>query len=133
MHDGDEMLLRKVTEFAEHLGERHALDQERAEWLALLHVAVALVGLDVALPSTVVAAIAASLGDDDILEATTGSGGLLGVVADDASVDRFQRLLDVILSSHVAVPPGAHVALARSHEARGDLVGMERHRRPARR
>jgi hypothetical protein len=128
MHDNDgDRCVALLRRLADHVGPAHHLDPEQAEWLAVLHIAAALVGQD-ADPDEVSGAegVTTALGDCDVLQAATGPFGVAGDLSylrtDDAAAHRlFTALAD--RAPHVA---GAHVALARSSAAGGDLVAMER-------
>src|SRR5262245_13839752 len=103
-----------------------------AEQQALLIVDLAvglLVGGEPLVPS-VGDAIAVALELEGVLALVTGGAGVWGLTGDEAKAAALHELIEMAAGS-VEAGAGAEVAVARSCEQRGDIVGMERHLRAA--
>ena len=123
MHD---RRLARLRQLACDLGTSYRLGTDESESLTLVYVALALVrGGDRPADLPFLDGVAAALTDRDVLEAATGCLGVAGFGLDDDS-DRSAHALFAAVAARSPATAGAHVALARSCEAVGDVVAMER-------
>lgn len=130
MIDDTDFLLRSFQALGTRRASTHGLDDERGEWAALVEVAVRLVADGTAAEELpVLQQLARVLDDTDVLEAATGVGSVLGLRGDDGMAQHAYELFAAVARAHGTA--GAHVAVARSQEALGDVAGMERSLRRA--